>query len=80
MHWLSSNENNKLILFYKGFEDNLRKKIPGKIIRLSDQLKTNMINQGNLKSDTPSVLAKLKSRIMISFNSDIFTFPDLIKK
>lgn len=80
MHWLSSNENNKLILFYKGFEDNLRKKIPGKIIRLSDQLKTNMINQGNLKLDTPNALARLKSRIMISFNSDIFTFPDLIKK
>lgn len=80
MNWLSKNDNNRLIVFYKGFEDNLRKRIPGKTIRLSDQLKTNIINQGNLKFDNSASLTKLKSRIMISFNSDIFTFPDLIKK
>ena len=80
MYWLSSNEANKLIIFVKGYNEKLRKKIPSSTIRLSDKLKTEITNQGNLKTDSASSLEKIKDRIMISYNSDIFTFPDLIKK
>ncbi len=38
VEWLVSNEYNKLIIFWKGFENALEKKLPSKTIRLNDRI------------------------------------------
>lgn len=77
--WLLSNPNNKLIVFFKGYENELYRRLPIRTILLSEELKEAIILKG-CSDNNPESLEPLKERIMISFNSDIFTFPDLIKK
>lgn len=76
VEWLVSNENNKLVIFWKGFEDALKKKLPSKMIRLNESIKRKVFDKGRGKYDD-SYYGKIKSRIMISYNSKIFSLPKL---
>lgn len=76
VEWLVLNENNKLVIFWKGFEDTLKKKLPSKMIRLNESIKRKVFDKGRGKYDD-SYYGKIKSRMMISYNSKIFSLPKL---
>lgn len=72
--WLMVSENNKLIIFLKGYEDALKKKLPSAIIRLNEKNRRIIFEKGKGKYDDSSY-QKIKDRIMISYNASIFSFP-----
>lgn len=76
VEWLVSNEYNKLIIFWKGFENALEKKLPSKTIRLNERIKRELFNKGRGKYDE-SYYEKIKNRMMISYNSKIFSLPKI---
>lgn len=76
VEWLASNENNKLVIFWKGFEDALKKKLPSKVVRLNESIKRMVFDKGRGKYDE-NYYKKIKNRIMISYNSNIFSLPKL---
>lgn len=76
VEWLASNENNKLVFFWKGFEDALKKKLPSKVVRLNESIKRMVFDKGRGKYDE-NYYKKIKNRIMISYNSNIFSLPKL---
>ena len=76
VEWLASNENNKLVIFWKGFEDALKKKLPSKVVRLNESIKRVVFDKGRGKYDE-NYYKKIKNRIMISYNSNIFSLPKL---
>lgn len=79
VEWLISNENNKLIIFWKGFEEALKKKLPSKMIRLNESIRRKVFNKGRGKYDD-TYYNKIKNRIMISYNSKIFSLPKVKEK
>lgn len=74
VQWLISNENNKLIIFWKGFEEALKKKLPSKMIRLNESIRRKIFDKGRGKYDE-TYYNKIKNRMMISYNSKIFSLP-----
>lgn len=76
VEWLISNENNKLIIFWKGFEEALKKKLPSKMIRLNESIRRKVFDKGRGKYDE-TYYVKIKNRMMISYNSHIFSLPKL---
>lgn len=76
VEWLVSNDYNKLIIFWKGFENALEKKLPSKTIRLNERIKRELFNKGRGKYDE-SYYEKIKNRMMISYNSKIFSLPKI---
>lgn len=76
IEWLLSNENNKLIIFWKGFEDALKKKLPSKMIRLNESIRRSVFDKGKGKNDE-TCYNKIKYRMMISYNSGIFSLPKI---
>ena len=79
VEWLISNENNKLIIFWKGFEEALKKKLPSKMIRLNESIRRKVFDKGKGKYDE-TYYAKIKNRMMISYNSIIFSLPKVKEK
>lgn len=79
VEWLVTNENNKLVIFWKGFEDALKKKLPSKMIRLNESIKRKVFDKGKGKYDE-SYYGKIKNRMMISYNSKIFSLPKVKEK
>lgn len=76
VEWLVSNDYNKLIIFGKGFENALEKKLPSKTIRLNERIKRELFDKGRGKYDE-SYYEKIKNRMMISYNSKIFSLPKI---
>lgn len=76
VEWLASNENNKLVIFWKGFEDALKKKLPSKVVRLNESIKRMVFDKGRGKYDE-TYYKKIKNRMMISYNSNFFSLPKL---
>lgn len=74
--WLGENGSNKLVIFWKGFEDALKKKLPSTMIRLNDKLRKEIFQKGKGKNDE-GYYSKIKDRIMISYNANIFSLPRL---
>lgn len=74
--WLGSNENNKLVIFWKGFVDVLNRRLPSTTIRLNEKLRREIFQKGKGINDE-SYYSKIKDRIMISYNANIFSFPKL---
>lgn len=72
--WLNLNESNKLIIFCKKDEKVLKRKISSAIIRLNEKIRKEIFQKGNGKNDEEAYL-KIKNRIMISYNSTIFSLP-----
>lgn len=72
--WLGSNESNKLVIFWKGYEDVLKKRLPSTMIRLNEKLRREIYQKGKGKNDEGNY-SKIKDRIMISYNASIFSLP-----
>lgn len=71
INWLKGNGDNKLIIFVKGFEEELKKKIPARTIRLNEKIKRDIFSKGKGNNDD-SLYEKIKDRMMISYNANIF--------
>ena len=74
--WLGSNDNHKLVVFWKGFDEELKKRLPANTIRLNERLRREIYQKGKGKNDE-NYYSKIKDRIMISYNSSIFSLPKL---
>lgn len=77
--WLVSDENNKLVIFWKGYEDALKKKLPSTMIRLNEKIRKEIYQKGKGKYDE-SYYSRIKDRIMISYNASIFSLPKVEEK
>lgn len=78
VRWLVSNENNRLVLFWKGFEDALKRKLPSTVIRLNEQIRNMIFEKGKGKY-TEKEYVNIKNRIMISYNANIFALPKVVQ-
>ena len=76
IQWLVTNEKNKLVIFWKVYEDALKRKLPSTMIRLNEQIRKEIYEKGKGKYDD-GYYSKIKNRIMISYNSDIFSLPKI---
>lgn len=70
--WLNASDDNKLVIYYKGYEE-LNRKLPVHIIRLNNRLKRQILEKGG--ADTKN--SNIKNRIFISYNADIFNFKEI---
>lgn len=75
--WLNISENNKLVIFYKGYKKELDRKLPVNTIRLNNRLKQAVLEKGGADLED-SKINKLKQRIFISFNTNIFGFKEFL--
>lgn len=74
--WLNASDDNKLVIYYKGNKE-LNRKLPVHIIRLDNKLKREILEKGAADTKNPNI-DKIKERIFISYNADIFNFKDII--
>lgn len=75
VRWLNSSFYNILIIFYKGFEEELKKKLPIKTIPLNKKILKETLEKG--RGDmSDSVIENIKKKIFISYNADIFNFKE----
>lgn len=74
--WLTQSECNKLIIYYKGFDNELKKRFPSNTIRLNNKLKKEILEKGGIDINN-SHFDDLKNRIFISYNSNIFNFKEI---
>lgn len=72
--WLGSNESNKLVIYWRGFEEALKKRLPGTITRLNEKIRKDIFQKGKGKNDE-NYFSNIKDRIMICYNTGIFSFP-----
>lgn len=72
--WLIETARNKLVVFWRVEERVLRKNIPSRRIRMNDKIKRMVFEKGRADYDD-TYYDKVKSRIMISYNASIFSFP-----
>lgn len=77
LSWLQESEDNKLIIFYKGYEEQLRRKIPATTIRLNNKIKKDILQKGSADIEDPNI-EKIKDRIFISYNANIFNFKEIL--
>lgn len=77
LSWLKKSEFNKLIIFYKGYEEQLRRKIPATTIRLNNKIKNDILKKGNADIEDLNT-EKIKNRIFISYNTNIFNFKEIL--
>lgn len=76
VRWLLSNGDNKLVIFYKGYEKELKKRLPSTVIRIDYKLKKKLYEAGK-GNYSKEEFKKIQDRIFISYNSRIFSFPRL---
>ena len=74
--WLNRSDNNKLVIYYKGYNDELDRKLPVNTIRLNNRLKREILEKGGADVKSSNI-DKVKERIFISYNSDIFNFKEI---
>lgn len=73
LKWLIGNHNNILIVFWRGLEEELKNRLPVKIIRQDNKLKSLIIDKSEVKY-TQAQIERIKKQMFMSFNSDIFSF------
>ena len=73
--WLVASDNNKLIIFWKGHNEELRKKLPATIIRLNEHIRRNLFEKGKGGRYGEKEYNRIKEKIMILYNSKIFSLP-----
>ncbi len=76
INWLNACDRNKLIIYYKGYKDELHRKLPVNTIRLNNKLKREILEKGGADMESPD-LDKVKQRIFISYNANIFNFKEI---
>lgn len=74
--WLSASDRNKLVIYYKGYKEELNRMLPVNTIRLNNRLKLEVLEKGGADMDSPN-LDKVKQRIFISYNADVFNFKEI---
>lgn len=72
--WLMLDENRKLIIYARKDAELFKRKIPGRIIRAREEIRQLFWVRGKGKNNE-AVFEKIKQRILIIFNSTIFSFP-----
>lgn len=77
VNWLNASDRNKLVIYYKGYEEELNGKLPANIIRLNNQLKREILKKGGADVENPDI-DKMKQRIFISYNDSIFNFKEIL--
>lgn len=77
LNWLKKSDYNKLIIFYKGYEEKLQRKNPAITIRLNNRIKRDILQKGGADIENPDI-EKIKERIFISYNTDIFNFKEIL--
>ncbi len=74
--WLSASGTNKLVIYYKGYKEELDRKLPVNTIRLNNKLKQEILEKGGTDVENLD-LDKVKQRIFISYNANIFNFKEI---
>lgn len=74
--WLNASDRNKLVIYYKGYKEELNRMLPVNTIRLNNRLKLEVLEKGGADMDNPN-LDKVKQRIFISYNADVFNFKEI---
>lgn len=74
--WLSTSDRNKLVIYYKGYEEKLNRKLPANTIRLNNKLKREILEKGGANMESNN-LDKIKQQIFISYNANIFNFKEI---
>ena len=72
--WLLSMESRKLLIYVREDESLLRRKIPTQIIRAREKVRRDFWEKGKGRQGE-EIYKKIQSRIIIIFNSKIFSFP-----
>ena len=72
--WLLTNENRKLLIYAREDESLFKRKIPTQIIRAREKVRRDFWKKGKGRQGE-DVYQKIQSRIIIVFNSKIFSFP-----
>ena len=52
--WLNRSDNNKLVIYYKGYNDELDRKLPVNTIRLNNRLKREILEKGRADVKIPN--------------------------
>lgn len=73
INWLCCSTHNKLIIYWKGYEEVLKKKLPMRTIRLNNQIKKEIFDKGKGEHEDKE-FNQIKDRIILSFNAEIFKF------
>lgn len=76
INWLNASDKNKLVIYYKGYKEELNRKLPVNTIRLSNRLKKEILEKGGADMENPNI-DKVKQRIFISYNANIFNFKEI---
>lgn len=74
--WLNESDDNKLVIYFKGNKE-LNRRLPVHIIRLDNKLKREILEKGGADMKNPNI-EKIKKRIFISYNADIFNFKEIV--
>lgn len=73
IRWLMNDINNKLIVYWKGYEDEFKRKIPSITIRINNRVKRKIFNQGKANFEDKE-FDNIKDRIIVVYNAEIFKF------
>ena len=74
--WLNRSDNNKLVIYYKGYNDELDRKLPAKTILLNNRIKQEILEKGGADVKSSNI-DKVQERIFVSYNSNIFNFKEI---
>ena len=74
--WLISNSNNKLVIFCKEKEEKIKSRIPAPTIRMTEKVRRKIFENGR-GNRTETEYKQIKDRIMVVFNSRIFSFRNI---
>lgn len=77
LSWLKGSEYNKLVIFFKGNEEKLKRKNPSVLIRINNMIKKNLLQKGGADIESSSI-EEIKEKIFISYNTNIFNFKDIM--
>ncbi len=77
--WLKKSTDCKLIIYYKGYDAELKRMNPGRVILLKSKLKRQLLTLAGILNESSDYQA-LEKRIHLSFNSDIFSFDGLVSQ
>lgn len=74
--WLINNNNNILLIYWKGYEDALKKKLPARMVIIDNIIKRKLFDKGKGRYDE-TYYDSIKDRIIITYNSRIFSLPEV---
>lgn len=72
--WLLASEHRKLLIYAREDESLFKRKIPTHIIRAREKVRRDFWEKGK-RNQGEDIYRKIQSRIIVIFNSEIFSFP-----